>query len=288
MHSPVKWAGGKSFLFAELDKLIDSTTFDRYVDPFCGSIALPLHKRFQCCWLNDINMPLVNMYEAIRDQPQALIDLSTELLSEENNNQQTFGRLKQEFNTIKQATVDGVDQATVDDVEQKLRLAGLFLFLNKRGFNGLYRENSSGLYNVPYRSYKTATLDAENVMAVHEYMSQNEVRLTNLSYAEVLQEVTEGDLVYIDPPYYPTSTSSFTGYWRTGFTVKDQEDLCLAIRELDARGAKFIMSNSPCQPIKELYHAFNMKELHIKRQMRSGKGKTTHNEANNEILVWNF
>lgn len=281
MESPIKWAGGKSLLIGDLKELVKRATFERYVDPFCGSLALPLECKFPRCWLNDINSSLVGAYEAIRDDAEVLITETNALLADEHNNKERFYELRREYNTLKQ-------QPVAADGDAKRRLSSLFMYLNQRGFSGLYRESSKGRYNVPYRRYNVSSLDASNVRAVHDYLATSDVKLSCLDYKEVLMLAEKGDLVYLDPPYYPSAAASFTSYWRGGFSVAEQEELCALARALDAKGAQFILSNSPCDEVKRLYAGFNMRELHVARPTRSDLGKRTHNDAPNELLVWNF
>ena len=106
-----------------------------------------------------------------------------------------------------------------------------------------------------------------------------------------VKKFKEGDLVYIDPPYYPCNKSSFTAYWKTPFLIEEQIKLAKYCKKLDKNNIKFIVSNAPCQEIKELYKDFNMKTFYIGRQMRSAEGKSDVFEKkneDNEILIWNF
>lgn len=164
----------------------------------------------------------------------------------------------------------------------------IFLFLNKRCFNGLYRENSKGLLNVPFRLNNCSIFCPENISELHKLFSVSNYKFTTGSYIKVFDQVAQNDILYIDPPYYPSGRSKFTQYHSSNFTIEDQKELAFAIRELDKRNRSFILSNSPCDEIKELYEGFEMKEFQITRSMRNARGISNSNSGNNEIIITNI
>lgn len=204
------------------------------------------------------------------------------LNSDEYNSKEAFCELRDEFNVCKKDYNMKVD----------VRFAALFIYLNKRSYNGLYRENRSGEYNVPYREYKTNIYDKEELKALSTYFKNNDIQFSCQDYSEFdISQFDSGDLIYLDPPYYPSKKSQFTSYWSTPFLVDEQRKLATFCKRLDKAGIKFILSNSPCQEIRDLYKDFHQHTFYIGRQMRSGKGKSevfdAQNESN-EILIWNF
>ena len=280
----LKWAGGKNKIIVHFEKLYNSSGHKRYVDLFCGSLSLPLLLKPKNAIFNDINNCLINVYEIVRDN---LDDLKKELskLSIINfNNKEKFNTIRDEYNFLK--------FKKNKTNKEKIRLASIFIYLNKRSFNGLYRENQDGKYNVPYRQYKTEIYNSMELDNLSKYFQSNKIKFKSKSYNKFdINKFKKGDLVYIDPPYYPCDKSSFTSYWKKPFLVDEQIKLSKFCKELDNKKIKFIVSNSPCQEIKELYKDYNMKTFYIGRQMRSGEGKSdvfSKKNEDNEILIWNF
>jgi DNA adenine methylase len=166
------------------------------------------------------------------------------------------------------------------------------MYLNKRCFNGLYRENRSGEYNVPYKQYNTDIFHEDEILNLSRYFNQNDIQFYNRDFTEFdISFFNQNDIVYIDPPYYQSNKSGFTSYWKTPFLIKEQIKLLEFCKALDRKGVKFILSNSPCREIRDMYSPFNQYVFWLGRQMRSGKGKSeTFEKKNeeNEILIWNF
>ena len=282
MKPILKWAGGKSKLVNEIQLLYSKSECTRYIDLFCGSLAFPLEATPTSAVLNDVNSALISMYECVKRNPEGLLRELERLNGNDCNTKAKFVSLRDEYNTLKRQ----------DTIEDKARFAALFIYLNKRSFNGLYRESRSGVYNVPYKEYKTDIYSEADVLSLSKYLNENDVILSSKDFREFhLSSFSENDLVYLDPPYYPSRKSQFTSYWKTPFQVEEQQALCEFCKALDRKGVKFILSNSPCDEIREMYKDFRQKTLYIGRQMRSGKGKSavySDKHEPNEILIWNF
>lgn len=283
MESPIKWAGGKTLLVPEVKKWITDYLQENgindytYVDLFCGSLAIPLNLDSDRMLFNDRNRSLIHMYHVIKTAPEELLQILTELNDNRYNNAEEFNRIRQLYN-------DEKHQETLSTTH-----AAHFIYLNKRSFNGLYRENSSGNYNVPYREYKSGIFNASTIRNLHSFLNQRDVVLTSDNYEAILDRIPENSIVYIDPPYYPVEgKSQFVAYTRHGFSIADQERLCEHIKNLDRRGIKFIMSNTPCPEIRKMYEGFYQESFLITRSMRSAKGKTRSNDEYNEILITNL
>ena len=284
MKSPIKWAGGKLKIVPFIEDIVKNIKYKRYIDLFAGSLAIPLDLQIKNCVLNDINFILINLYEIIKDNLKDLLKLLKDFNNKKYNCKDEFQKIKDEFNILK------FNETFTN--KEKIRLAGIFIYLNKRSFNGLYRENKSGIYNVPYRENKSNIYDEELLNNISKYFNDNNITFSNKSFEEYkLSFFKKGDLVYLDPPYYPSNKSKFNSYSKDGFSIEQQNKLAVLCHKLNKKGIKFIMSNSPCEQVQELYKDFNMKKFYIGRQMRSAQGKSNVFESKNEpneILIWNF
>lgn len=281
----IKWAGGKGKIIEHFFSLYEISNTDRYIDLFCGSLSIPILLGIsKPMILNDINSALINMYVVIKDSLPALIKELDKLDSDKYNSKEQYNLLRNEYNICK--------KNSTRTRKSKIRYASLFIYLNKRSYNGLYRENRNGEYNVPYREYNTSIYSKNDLQKLSDYFNEQDITFHNLDYTEFnLDDFRNGDLIYIDPPYYPSKKSQFTSYWKKPFLVEEQEKLAEFCKALDKKGIKFILSNSPCDEIQKLYSEFNQHIFYIGRQMRSGKGKSDvfdKRQEPNEILVWNF
>jgi DNA adenine methylase len=237
----VKWVGGKRQLLAQFremelypPKAFNSKT-NKYFEPFVGGGAmffdlLPLNAS-----INDINSELVVTYTSIRDNAEQLI-------SELNSGKYKYD--KDIFLNIRAWELE-----TVSEIKRAAR----FIYLNRTAFNGMYRVNKSGKFNVPFGRYTNPQIcDAENIRRVAEVLKNTKV--SNTSYKYVLDEAKKGDFVYFDPPYYPVSkTASFTSYSNDVFLEKEQQELKDAFIELHKRGCFVMLSNSDTPFVKSLF-----------------------------------
>jgi len=228
----VKWVGGKRQLIHELEPRIP-TRFNTYHEPFVGGGALFFHLMPERSILADTNERLVRTYIGIRDQVEKVI----ELLSSYPHDKDFFMGMR------------GIDIDSKTDAE----VAAWFIYLNRTGFNGLYRVNRSNVYNVPFGDYDNPTIcDAENLRKCAIALRHAEIRHT--SFETVLDRALPGDFVYFDPPYVPLSASSnFTSYTKNGFGMREQEKLRDVARELKARGVRVLLSNSSAPEVYSLY-----------------------------------
>lgn len=280
----IKWAGGKNKILEHFRILYNSTNHKRYIDLFSGSLSLPLILKPKKAIFNDINIWLINLYQVIKEQLPELLEELKILNQDKYNCKEEFNNIRNKYNLIKQKQ----DLSN----NEKIQMAVIFIYLNKRSFNGLYRENKEGKYNVPYRKYNVPIYRSKELIELSEYFNKNKIKFKSKSYNEFkINKFKKDDLIYIDPPYYPCKKSNFTSYWKTPFLIEEQKNLAKYCKELDEKNIKFIVSNAPCPEVKELYKDFNMKTFYIGRQMRSGEGKSDVFEKKNEeneILIWNF
>jgi DNA adenine methylase len=263
----VKWAGGKRQLIKVLTNNLPPS-YNRYIEPFVGGGALLFEVLPYKAIINDINTELINAYTVIKDDIDALI----EDLKKHKNEEEYYYKIR------------SLDTEKLSAVERASR----FIYLNKTCFNGLYRENSKGKFNVPFGKYKNPKiLDEENLRAVSEYLNTAEISILNLDYKEVCKLAKKGDFVYLDPPYYPISkSSSFTKYHKLDFTERDQMELTEVFRELDRKGCYVMLSNSNTKFIKELYKEYEIWEVSANRFINCKGDK--REKVNVEVLIKNY
>ncbi len=266
MGGPVlKWAGGKrSLVQAILSTFPPDYRGRAYHEPFLGGGAVFFSVAPLRGTVNDVNPRLINFYRVVRDHPGELIEEAEKL----HYDRDIYYSLRDRFNS-----------GGLSPVED----ASLLLYLNKTGYNGLYRVNSRGEFNVPFGTYRDPTIaPRDDIHAASEALRRVEVRNEDFSY--LLDAAREGDLVYLDPPYEPLSrTSSFNTYSPTGFPWEEQVRLGETLRELDARGVLLVLSNS--EPTRKLYEDFNVTTV---RSNRSINTKTSRRGPINEIIVTNI
>lgn len=279
----VKWAGGKRQLQDRIKTVFDQSGWNSengtYFEPFFGGGAMFFHIQPRKAQFSDWNSSLIALYKEAKTETQRLIDAAGLLQDEYNarsleNKREFFNELKAEFNSIKGRHQPGDFSAGpfLPKVENEPRLAVLFLFLNKAGFNGMYRENSAGLYNIPFGQRGSLNLlNEDNVWAVAEALSEVQPLCVDYSTLVSLEQVQAGDLIYFDPPYAPISEekAAFTGYTKVGFGPSAQMDLAIRAAELasEENGVKVVISNAYNKPLIREYQkqGFLVYEIEAKR-----------------------
>ncbi len=251
----VKWAGGKGSLLRYLLPHVP-LHLNNYYEPFLGGGAFFLgicsrNTDFNAC-LSDINTELINSYKVVKEAPEELIRLLSRFQIEYDASVN-----KSEFYYKKR------DWRPTDLFESAARL----IFLNKTCYNGLYRVNSRGEFNVPFGSYKRPRiLNAENIRAVSKALRDTKTELRSVDYKIALSRCAMNDFVYLDPPYQPKSkTSSFTDYTPGGFSERDQEELADEFAELVDRGCAVLLSNSDTSLTRRLYKEFDARRVSVNR-----------------------
>ncbi|MCL4477688.1 MAG: DNA adenine methylase [Deltaproteobacteria bacterium] len=241
----VKWAGGKRQI---IDILLENSpdTFGTYIEPFIGGGALLFALMPENAIISDINSELIIAYKTIKTHVNKLI----KSLSKHKNEKEYFYAIR-------------AKKAYRSDIIKTSR----FIYLNKTCFNGLYRENSKGEFNVPFGEYERPNIvDKENLFTVSVYLNSANVKILNQDFRKVLLNARERDFVYLDPPYHPlNNTSSFTKYTREDFNKHDQEELSDIYSKLDKRGCYVMLSNSNTKFIKQLYKGYKIQEINANR-----------------------
>jgi len=255
MVKPIlKWAGGKRQLLDEIYSRFPDD-YEHYHEPFFGGGAVFFDLEPDDGTINDTNPRLVNFYEVVRDNPEELISRLREFDDPESSpdESQKFadenwkGKDVEQFFYQQRARFNRRAYADVEwptDGEDRIEEAALLLYLNRTCYNGLYRENSSGGFNVPIGSYSDPDwVMADRIRAAHRVFVNTDIRNEDFEY--VVNVAEGGDLVYLDPPYQPMSaTANFAEYSAEGFGREDQERLLETVKQLDKMGAYFVLSNS--------------------------------------------
>lgn len=273
----VKWAGGKVQLLEQFEKFFPKKV-TRYLEPFVGSGAIFFYiiQKYKPkeVILSDMNAELINAYKVIRDDVERLI---VEL---KQHKEYYSADAKKYYYEIR-----SVDPNKLPDLERAAR----FLFLNKTCFNGLYRVNSKGVFNVPMGAYKNPDIIQEEKLLKASKLLQG-VILKVMSFEKVVDYAKEGDFIYLDPPYYPLKkvngkSASFTGYTKTNFLEDEQKLLKSVFDKLSKKGCLVMESNSDTDYINKLYEEY---QIHIVKARRlinrdsSGRGKI------NEVVITNY
>ena len=289
----IKWAGGKSQLLPEIEKRLPSFIFDNekfnYVEPFIGSGAVLFHlltnysDNINKIVINDLNTRLIYLYETIINKPIIFIEKINEIKKIHNNlepieQKEFYLNRRKEFNRLDVAEKNKID------------ISVLFLFLNKTGFNGMYRENSKGLYNIPFGKQKSPSfIDEQNILNISNKL-KSRLEIRNESYEKIL--LNNEDLptfYYLDPPYEPVSnTSNFTQYvngsdFANSGSLTRLNDYCDKIKE---NGGYLMLSNSDTEEtINSLSVIGNVVRVNARRNINSigsKRGKI------NELIIRNF
>lgn len=251
----VKWAGGKRQILPYLMKLMPSD-FETYCEPFVGGAAVLISLynsgRLKKAVVSDTNRDLINLYRFIKYKPDELLQELTTLKF--GNSRKDYYCARDRYNLLK---------------ENSAEKAALFIYLNRHGYNGLYRVNSKGKFNVPFGRYSNPSLpSADEIYALSDVFKITEI--LNEDFETAVRSAKSGDFVYFDPPYMPVSSSAyFTDYTSAGFDKQDQIRLSRLFVSLSQRGVYVMESNSSINTIAELYSGFNITTIKAKRNINS-------------------
>lgn len=284
MVEPVlKWAGGKRQMIDNIiDRLPPRSAYNRYFEPFFGGGAVFFKLEPDNGYINDINERLVNFYKQVRDNPEQLIseyqslaERHRELSGEKQENY--YYERREEFNSLR----DGGKSVNL------IREAGLLFYLNRSCFNGLYRENQDGDFNVPIGSPTSIPLEAEPIRKVHDALQNTKITANDFTYIE--DHVKENDLVYFDPPYLPTSkTANFDKYHESGFGPDQQRHLRDLAAKLDKRGVYVMITNAPNALDwyqTDTVESFRYMSVKAKRRINS---ISTRRSGHEEVIITNI
>lgn len=258
----LKWAGGKRSLINEIKKRMP-INYNNYYESFVGGGALFFAITPNKAVISDINLDLMITYQTIKKYPQKLIIELTE--HKKNHSEEYYYKVRANMN-----------------VDNHIDIAARFIYLNKTCYNGLYRVNSKGEFNVPVGSYANPNIvDEENIIACSRSLQNTEIKYQDFSQIYPSLE----DFVYMDPPYQPVSNTSFTKYTTSDFREAEQIKLYEKCIELDKKGVRFLLSNSDTDFIKDLYQSFKIDIVSAPRVINC---KSSGRSIVNEVLIRNY
>lgn len=272
----LKWAGGKRQLLPEIKKYVPKK-YQTYYEPFLGGGAVLFGLQPKKAVVNDSNLELINCYTVIKD---SLDDLIIQLRRHKEKHEQHQESYFYEMRDLDRSN-------NYKDGHNAVERAARIIYLNKTCFNGLFRVNSSGQFNVPFGRYKKPNILDETVLkAVNKYLNSNEIEFLNKDFKEAVSDAKKGDFIYFDPPYDPISaTSSFTGYDINCFNQSEQKRLKEVFDELDSRGCQVLLSNSATEFIVNLYSQYKIDKVLATRSINS---KASRRGKVPEVLVRNY
>jgi DNA adenine methylase len=252
----LKWAGGKKQLLSQFDKLFPSPEeYTRYIEPFIGGGAVFFHLQPKKAIIADLNKDLINTYKVIKKETGLLIKILES--HEKKHSKEFYLEVREKFN-----------KAELGDTYR----AAALIYLNKAGFNGLYRVNKSGGFNVPFGDNKKLGINPDNIRLVNKALKATTIK--NAPFSKVINYAKKDDFIYFDPPYYPLNkTSSFTTYTNETFLEKEQEELAALFKKLDKMGCKVMLSNSDTKFIRDLYRGYDIQKVYARRYINSAADK---------------
>ena len=268
----VKWAGGKTQLLERL-KAHMPAEYGRYYEPFIGGGALFLALQPGIAVINDTNEQLINIYRQLAANAEAVIEAV--------NNLDAVPCDANRYYTLRE-----VYNGMILEHALTPECAALMIWLNKHCYNGLYRVNARGLFNVPYNNRVHGTsIDADNLLEIGQYLINHDVDIRQEDFQQACADVQPGDFVYFDSPYVPVSeTANFTDYTEAGFSRVDHERLAALYRHLDQLGAMVMLSNHDVDLVHTLYDGFTIEHVEVNRAInRNAAGRNGR-----EVIITNY
>ena len=269
----VKWAGGKRQILDKLIKYVPED-FNTYYEPFVGGGALFFELSPKNAVINDSNEELINVFRCIKDE-EKLTKMCNELNHHEANHSEEY------YYKIRNIDRDKNKFNRLSDYKRAART----IYLNKACFNGLYRVNSKGEFNVPFgKELKVNTYEGQNIGIIHAYLNFNNIKILSIDFEEAVKDAKEGDFIYFDPPY-DSDTSTFNSYTEDGFSKDEQIRLSNVFKNLSDRGCYVMLSNHNTILINELYKDFYIHKITAKRNINSNGKKRGKVE---EVIITNY
>ena len=268
----VKWAGGKRQLIPQIRERMPEK-YNDYYEPFVGGGAVIFDLLPANALINDINKALINTYRTICNEPDALLKEVNRL----DNDMWEDG--KKYYYSIREHYNDKLMRSEYD-----VELAALFVFINKHCFNGLYRVNGKGLFNVPSNNSRRVSVDENVIIATSEYLRG--VTIIDGDFEQACKNAKKGDFVFIDSPYAPLNPTSFESYTKEGFDIESHKRLAKLYDELTARGCYCMLTNHNTELINELYgnKDYKIDVVSVKRMINSDAS----NRVGEEVIICNY
>ena len=268
----VKWAGGKRQLLTQIKEKMPEK-YNNYFEPFVGGGAVTFALLPENALINDINKALINAYRQICNAPEVFLKAIKKLDNEMwEDGKEYYYFLREHYNDKLMKT------------EFDVELAALFVFINKHCFNGLYRVNGKGLFNVPYNNSRRVSVDENLIMEISEYLQS--VKIMDGDFEVACKEAKGGDFVFIDSPYAPLNPTSFESYTKEGFDIESHKRLAKLFDELTARGCYCMLTNHNTDLINELYgnKGYRIDIVSVKRMINSDAS----NRVGEEVIICNY
>lgn len=268
----VKWAGGKRQLIPQIRERMPAQ-FNNYYEPFVGGGAVIFELLPENAVINDINRALINAYQMICDHPQEFLQEINRLDAEMwEDGKEYYYSLREHYN----------DKLMKEEFD--VELAALFVFINKHCFNGLYRVNGKGLFNVPYNNSRRSSVDEKSIMEISEFLK--DVTIISGDFEAACEGAGAGDFVFIDSPYAPLNPTSFESYTKEGFDIESHRRLANLFDELTARGCYCMLTNHNTELINELYgnKGYTIDVVSVKRMINSDAS----NRVGEEVIIYNY
>lgn len=270
----VKWAGGKSQILDKIKALMPKS-FNTYFEPFLGGGALFFDLTPNSAVVSDSNTELMDAFKCFQNENDYALLIEELMKHEQNHSEEYYYEVR---------SLDRKENYKELPVYVK---AARLIYLNKACFNGLYRVNSAGYFNVPSgKKEKVKAYDKELFDNLHEYLSNNKLRIMSVDFEEATKSAKKGDFVYFDPPYDTLEEkNSFTAYSKDQFGKSEQERLAALFKKLSKKGVKVMLSNHNTKFINELYQGFNIHVIEAKRMINSkasGRGNVE------EVIITNY
>ncbi|MDV3278030.1 MAG: DNA adenine methylase [Nitrososphaerales archaeon] len=275
----LKWAGGKSQLIQSFETRFPKA-FGTYYEPFLGGGAVFFHlvrtNRITRARLSDSNADLVDCYLTIKDDLGGLSSILRDFQRRVKSHEEFYSARKR-FNEIRRHA----------SIKNRTERSALLIYLNRTCYNGLYRVNAKGEFNVPFGKYKNPRVyDEKNLVAVNRVLNMPSISVLHRDYHSMADEPKRGDFVYFDPPYFPISkTANFTSYTAVDFTWDDQRALSRLFNILAGRGCNVMLSNSP--RVRELYEGYDYR-IEVVKAGRAISSIGTKRGPVDELLVRNY
>ena len=268
----VKWAGGKRQLLPQIKERMPEK-YNSYFEPFVGGGAVIFELLPTNALINDINKALINAYRQICNAPEAFLAAVKQL------DEAMWKDGKKYYYSLREHYNDKLMKAEYD-----VELAALFVFINKHCFNGLYRVNGKGLFNVPYNNSRRTSVDESIIMEVSRYLQG--ITIMDGDFEEACEGAGQGDFVFIDSPYAPLNPTSFESYTKEGFDIESHRRLSNLFDKLTNRGCYCMLTNHNTELINELYSGkgYRRDVVSVKRMINSDASK----RVGEEIIICNY
>ena len=268
----LKWAGGKRQLLNQIKERMPKE-YNDYYEPFIGGGAVLFELQPEKATINDINTSLINVYRQVIDNTEEFIELVKKLDSEMwEDGKEYYLNIREKYN----------DKLLKEEYD--LELAALFTFMNKHCFNGLYRVNKKGLFNVPYNKSRRTSIEEDAVRETAKYLKT--VNILEGDFEEACKGAKKGDFIFFDSPYAPLNPTSFEAYTKEGFDVESHKRLAQLYDELTERGCYCMLTNHNTEFINELYSnkGYRIDVVSVKRMINSDAS----NRKGEEVIICNY